>query len=290
MRTFRVPLLVLLSLSVAGPALAGNQGTTLSMNKSASSTQTQFDAYSWTLQKTLKPNQTKYIIKPGKTVDVDYLITATRSAPVTSYTNTPVSGEICVTNTGSQPTIGLWITEEMQESRDGGATWSPYAGPQVIAVSAELASGANQCYSYSFPNQLDPTRKYRTKATASIDNYVQHEGESFSIDMTKDVTVTRPLVEIDKTANLTDTLNCPTGFSCTVPWTSQALTGSYPTTAYTVSMSNTSAACGQTTLAALNTANLTSATQPPLSPTPPASSLPLSASATASISTGTCRP
>jgi len=271
---FMTALFVSLCSSVA---IAGNQGTTVSVENTASSTQTQTDTYSWSVQKTLKPNQVPYIIREGQTLNVDYLLTATRSSPSTVYTNTPTTGSICVENTGTQPTVGLWITVSLQQSLDGGVSWTNFAGPQALSVS-EVAAGSTQCFPYSFSQTLlPPPALYRNYDTVSVDNFVGSEGTTYSIIETDSVSVTPILVEIDKTATLQDVFTCPSGFSCTPLTSTMSLSTSYPTTPYQVSLTNNSAPCGQT-LAGLNTATLTPSTNPALP----------SVSASATIYTGTC--
>lgn len=277
------------TLLIASSAFAGNQGTTITIDKTASTTQTQTNTYSWTIQKTLKPEQVPYVIRTGQSIPVDFLLTATRSGPSTVFTNSPVTGQICVHNTGTQPTVGLWLTDELDQSLDGGATWTPFAGPIVISVS-EIAAGSSQCYPYSFSNTLLPACQdgsdrevaqcamYRNIATATIDNFVGHEGTAFSINANVPVGVTHHLVSIDQTATINDAFSCPPGFSCVPPSSTIVLSGSLPTTVYEVTLTNNSAACGQT-LPGQNTATLTPSTNPALPPV----------SATASIYTGTCR-
>ena len=258
-------------------AFAGNQGTTISVENDASSTQTQTDTYSWSIQKTLKPNQVPYIIRQGSTLNVEYLLTATRSGPSTTYANTATSGSICVHNTGSQPTVGLWVTVSLQQSLDNGTTWTNFAGPQVLTV-PEVVAGDTQCFPYTFTETLlPPPAIYRNYDTVSLDNYVGNEGTSHSINAIGAVVVTPSLVEIDKTATISDVFTCPAGFSCSPLNSTIPLTGSYLPTPYPVSLTNNSAACGQT-LPALNTATLTPSTNPALPPV----------SATATIYTGTC--
>jgi len=280
---------------IGGAAFAGNQGTTITLDKTASTTQTETDTYSWMIQKTLKPNQVPYVIRSDKTVPLQFLLTANRSGPVKSYVNDPVSGQICIHNTGTHPTVGLWVTDQMEQSTDGGATWTAFAGPSVIPVT-EIAAGASQCYPYSFSNTLLPSCPsgedraphkgrvaacaiYRNIATATVDNFSGFEGTAHSVDSTVPVTVNPVLIEVDKTASIADVFSCPTGFSCSPVSSTIPLTDSYPTSIYEVSMTNQSAACGQT-VSGLNTATLTPSTNPALP----------SVSAAATIYTGTCHP
>lgn len=264
-------------LLLSSAVYAGNQGTEFNVQDSATTKQTQTDSYTWSLQKTLKPSQVPYIIRQGMTVNVEYLLTADRSGPSTVYTNTPVSGQICVNNTGSQPTVGLWMTATLQQSLDGGTTWTNFSGP-VVVPGTEVPGNTNQCFPYQFTNTLaGPPAQYRTYVTASADNFIGFEGTQHTISATDPVVVIPNLVEIDKTATLVDTFTCPSGFSCTPLQSTIPLTESYPTTVYAVSLTNDSAECGNT-VEGLNTAVLTPSTNSALPP----------ASASASIYTGTC--
>ncbi len=261
---------------VAGISFAGNQGTTLTGTKTAATTETQTSTYSWTVQKTLIPRQVPYIIKAGQTVPVDFLVTATRGGPVVTSVNTPVTGQVCLNNTGTQPTVGLFLTDQLEQSTDGGLTWTAYSSPITIPV-VDLGGALSICYPYSFPNQLNPLYLYRNHAVASVDNFLGFEGTSHSIDIYATVSVTTIPITVDSTASLVDVFTCPVGFTCTPLITTSTLTGSMPTTTYTVSLTNLAALCGLT-LQGTNTATLT----------PLTTLVPQIASGTATIFTGSC--
>lgn len=244
---------LLASLSL-GAAFAGSAGTTLTVTKTATATITQTDTYTWSIQKSTPPNQVTYVVPIGQNAIVPFTITATRTGPTVVTNSSEVSGNVCVTNTGSVPTVGLQILDNLEYL--SGAVWQPVpGGSQVLPVSADLAAGASQCYPYQFNNlPLDTSLQYRNHAEAFIDNYLGHEGTSFEVDAILPFVITPVINTIDATASLSDVFPCPTGFSCTATALPPTLTGSTLLT-YTVTITNVSAPCG-TTVSPLNTATL----------------------------------
>ena len=262
-------------LFMAGNAAAGPSGTTLTVTKTADSTLTQTNIYSWTVQKTTPPNQVTYVIPQGQNAPVGFTITATRTGPVTSSSSS-VAGSVCVTNTGSATTEGLHIIDTL-EYLDG-ATWTPVVGGQVIVpVGAELPPSATPvCFPYEIDGlNLDTNLQYRNLAAVSIDNYNGHEGTSFETDAIVPVAVTPTVVTIGQNAALADQITCPAGFTCTPGTLPTTLSGS-DTLSYSLTLANTSAACGQT-LTLTNTALLT-----------PDQGSQLSSAASVQVFTGTC--
>jgi hypothetical protein len=251
---------------------AGSSGTTLDATKTAVANWTRTDAYHWTITKTTPPNQVPYVIPTGGVQQVTFTVTAVRSGPEVTSWSTPVSGEICVTNTGTSSTSGLYIVDQLEKVSDS----SVVSGPSVIPVAAELAPSQHQCYPYSFEVALDPSIEYRNHAIISLDNYLGFEGTSHSIDVYAAVIPTVSVVDVDSSARIEDIFNCPSGFTCTPSSFSQTVTGT-TTIPYLVTVRNDSAACGQN-VNAVNTAQLF----------PSTTQIPQIASASISIYTGTC--
>jgi hypothetical protein len=258
-----------------GTAFAGPAGTTLSVTKTAVATLTQSDTYDWSIQKSTPPAQVTYVVPLGQSAVVPFTITATQTGP-TVISASSVSGNVCITNTGTAATVGLQIIDTLEFLN--GTVWQPVSGgQQALPVSAELAAGASQCYPYQFTNiTLDPSLQYRNVGEAFIDNYLGHEGTSFETDATLPFTVTVVTNTVDATAALTDVLTCPTGFTCTASALPPTLTGSTVLN-YSVTVTNNSVPCGQT-VTLLNTATLVQSD----------THTSRSASASVQIYTGTC--
>lgn len=182
-------------------ALAGPGGTTITAEKTAEITQT----YGWTLEKTTTPGQVpSFTVPPGPGTPVNFTITATRTGP--TFSN--VTGQVCVTNTGGLATTGLQIQDRL-EVWDG-ANWIPVTVWTNLPMS-NLTPGVTDCVAYSFSvANFNPQLQYRNLAFVSITNFAGFEGtvHGFYIDAAVSVTV------IGATATLTDSIVCPTGFTC----------------------------------------------------------------------------
>lgn len=266
---------------MAGSAFAGNQGTTMTANKTANVTQTRTDTYHWNVTKTVKPEQRDRIVIPqGQSTAVDFQVSATRTGPDTAYTNSPISGTITLFS-GDHDTIGLWVTDQLEKSTDGGETWTTVAGP-ILITSTDIPANSTPTYPYSFDYDLGtPGAIYRDHLIVMLDNFVGHEGEPWTINYYENVTITPALVEIDKTALLEDVFafDPAGGFSASKAWSSMPLSDSLPLQTYTVTLTNDSVGCGQT-VAGTNTLTLTPSINSALPPAP----------ATVQIYSGTCHP
>jgi hypothetical protein len=278
-RTLHTALLGLAALT-SGSALAGPAGTTIEVTKTAKATWTQINTYNWQISKTPQfPDQVTYVVLPGETVQAGFTIKATRFGPRVEIRNTPISGEICITNTGLRTTQNLYL-EDRLEVLEGGI-WTP-AHPQfVIPVGAEIAPGASQCFAYSITIEIDPNKEYRNVATASIDNYLEAEGTNFQVIRAQGVDVTVDVRDINASVTVRDTFTCEAGFECSSMWTDQLISNT-ETFTYTESVKNVSAPCGETVVMT-NTASLDYGfgSEP--------ESIPVGGSATATFYTGTCR-
>lgn len=261
-------------------AWAGPQGTTIEGTMTASTTLTQVSTYSWGLVESAQfPNQVPFVILTGSSASVGFTITATRSGPVTTQSNTPITGQICLSNTGASSTRGLHLKDQVEQEVSPGV-WKKIFGPVTLLVPTEIPAYTTYC----FPDlmniqksvELDPNSNYRNHAVATIDNFIGYEGMAHSIDIFAPVVITVTQKEVDASAILVDPITCPSGFECTPSGTTLEVhhTMSYPLSVLTV---NQSAACGQLLLIAdLSTL------------TPVDSRIPIIAEASIPIYTGTC--
>jgi hypothetical protein len=215
------------------------------------------------------------VIPEGQTATAGFTITATRNGPTVTQSNTPITGQICLQNTGLRATQGLYLTDRLEQEVSPGV-WNVVAGPITIPTGGELAAGQSQCYNYNLNYPLNPNNTYRNHAVATIDNYLGYEGMAHSIDILAAVDITVNHTDVDATATIVNPFDCPAGFTCTLSGSSYFVTGT-TTIPVSAALTNNTATCGQT-LIATNHSILTPSTNP----------VPISASASISIYTGTC--
>ncbi len=246
------------ALAVFVPAVhaQGQAGTTLSASKTATGANEHRVVYDWDLDKAASPSSLTF--DGGQTKDVSYTLTATRSL-TSDTTVAKVTGEICVTNGGAVTTENLTLVDQVLYKTGGGA-FQPLAGATQTLYPAELAPGGSSCTPYEIIFTPVPGAQYKNNVDVTITNHSGSlgtpKGPSPSADFSLPATPT--LVEIDKTASLSDVLTCPTGFTCVYdPNTSSwnLLSGSQ-TISYVVHVTRTSATCGQS-FTLNNTATLT---------------------------------
>lgn len=254
--------------------MAGVAGTTLEVKNQPLALWTQNQTYSWSLVKTIFPNPVPWVIPLGQSQTASFTITAERTGPVSTSVKTPVTSSICVKNTGTSPTSGLYIRDQIEKTVDS----SVVEGPIVMPVTSEIPPSETRCFSDEFTALIDPTVSYQNHASISIDNYLDHEGTSFTIEsVTQIVPVVTP-VDVDATATLTDLLQCPIGFECVPIGFNRVVSGSIAIP-WDVRLTNSSATCNQL-LIAENTAQLIPSTHP----------IPQTATAALQIFTGPCDP
>lgn len=242
--------LLFLATALIPNAFAGPSGTTLTATKTAIAKWTQTDTYTWNITKSTPPNQVPYVIPLGQTQQVTFTVSATKIGPVSTTWNTPMKGEVCVTNTGTTSTSGLYIKDQLENAVDS----SIVEGPIVLEVTSELAPSETRCFPYQFTGVIDPAVQYKNHALVSIDNYLNHEGTSYTIDTFADVVPEITTVQIDGSATINDLFSCPTGMTCTPPNFTQVVTET-TSIPYVLTIKNDSVACG-ITQKPVNTAEL----------------------------------
>lgn len=203
---------------------------------------------------------------------------AERYGPDVFISNTPVAGEVCVENTGSRATQNLYLVDQLEIFDEG--DWVP-AHPQFqIPTAGEISAGQRRCFNYSIEVSIDRTRLYRNRVTAAIDNYLGYEGTNHEIQKSADVNITVRTESIRPSTTVRDTFLCATGFECRSTWVDSFITNSQTFT-YTESVKNIGALCGQT-VTMTNNASLDFGSTIP-------ASIPVGASATATVYSGSCR-
>jgi hypothetical protein len=210
----------------------------LSARKTATATYRKWVAYDWTVEKTVSPASAE--IAKGGSATFSYTVTATRVVASMSEALS-ASGEVCVSNNGDGATTGLAISDVLQHSTDGGATWTTNNSTNVdVSSYPNIPAGGSHCYPYSISFTKVDGAQYRNHAVISATN-----GGSVNADA--GFTVPAPVVEeTDESASLGDSLDCPQDFTCSSTTHSWSLGGSQ-TFNYNVTVTNANAPCKHTT-------------------------------------------
>ncbi|MFT3775637.1 MAG: hypothetical protein QM820_60595 [Minicystis sp.] len=201
-----------------GEVCKGQHGTTLfNATKTATPYNERRISYDWQVTKTAAPTS---IPAPGTGVP-NYLVTATRSV-LSDQNITGASGQICVTNAGAIPTIGLAI-EDVVSCRpiSGGGGFQLTASTNVdVSSHPVLNPGERECYDYKIDFSPRPGQSTTCKNTANI-TITNHSGSlgtpfgpspkspAFTLPSTGTSTV-----ETYPYASVSDTQTCPDGFTC----------------------------------------------------------------------------
>ena len=96
-----------------GQAMAGPQGTTLIGEKTASAIVTEVNRYRWAIEKTGPSEMTS--IPQGQTATLQFTIQVTRTGPELSLSNGDITSHVCVTNSGSTATQGLYAVDQLEQ-------------------------------------------------------------------------------------------------------------------------------------------------------------------------------
>lgn len=200
--------------------------------------------YDWTIDKSVDPTSI-LDLGQGETATVNYTIEAVRTYARDLY---GVYGKICVTNLGSDATVGLTIADSVQTSLGGGPYTDYYTRAVSTAKHPVLIPGERWCYSYVLRFTPVPGALYRNLARVTVSNGPAAEAYA-------DFTLPVSPKKVDASATVTDVLFCPAGFSC-----APATNGPWPVTGtttidYPVHITNDSAECG-TAYVLRNTASL----------------------------------
>jgi hypothetical protein len=216
--------------------------------------------YDWTLAKRVTPASAQ--LAPGASATFNYTLTATRT-PVASSDAAGVRGQICVKNLGSVDSQGMTVTDEVQASTNGGATWATVATQSVdVSGNPVVSPGETACFDYDVPLSPVAGTLYRNQGQVTWTNAGNGGAPPPGNTQTWETAwmpFTFPAApaggETDEAAALADLLTCPAGFTCTPSTGSWSLTGSQ-VIEYAVQVTNVSAPCAHTAVAR-NTATLT---------------------------------
>jgi uncharacterized protein affecting Mg2+/Co2+ transport len=207
--------------------------TTISAEKTANGFFEKTNTYTWSVDKEIDGNDDvlraadcdgyDIVLEPGDYAVVSYMLSVDRSGPVVSDVM-GVRGEITVTNTGCNDTVGLMIWDTIQVVPCGGAAYD-YVTFQVDTSSHPvLAAGESYSYSYEAVFEGINEATYHNVANVTITNYVDHNGEAFGVLAGADfaLPICPTVTTVDETASLRDDFTVPCGF------TVEALTGVGP--------------------------------------------------------------
>lgn len=234
---------------------AGQAGTTLLASKTATGFFERHLTYDWSLTKSVDPAE--LLLKPGESATVAYTLQATRTL-VSQVDTTGVRGELCVTNGGDRPTEQLKLVDQVQY-KTGSGKFLPLPGATATIVpQVQLGPGESACYPYEIVFTPIAGAQYRNTVKVTITNHSGQLGTEFGPEPKADfvMPVDPTIIETDETADLSDVLTCPAGFTCSGGLVPNPRTLTATTTiTYTVTVRNDSAACG-TTATMPNTATL----------------------------------
>jgi hypothetical protein len=184
------------------------QGTTITATKTAAGKLTK--TIVWTLEKTAGTDTLRMFRGDDAAVTFTLIATITDSVNVVS-----VAGEVCVNNSGSEPTAGLTIVDRVQ-SKVGDGDWQNISGAEVTITPAEqIAANTQTCYPYGIPFTPVTDATYRNQALVTITNLVgSEEGTPAGPTVTAEFTIPTEITgEAARTINVTDTNGGPFGFT-----------------------------------------------------------------------------
>lgn len=162
-------------------------GAALSATKTATGFFEVQREYGWTLDKrvydildeNMRPeaSTSETTILRGQVKWVHYEFTGTRTLEAI-HRLTGARGEICVTNTGDAPTVGLQIMDIVQ--RNDGVQWVNHDSAAVsVNENPELDPGEKHCYPYETRFDATSESPFRNSARVTVTNHAGHDGEPF---------------------------------------------------------------------------------------------------------------
>ena len=173
-------------------------GTTIAASKTANAI---FDrTWNWEIDKTVQPEELH--ICEGDIGMANFTVSVTKI----SYTDVvTVTGQVCVDNTGDDPTEGLTIGDTIQY-KTSTSGWTPVPGAITEITPAQLAIGDCKCYDYSFIFDAIEDAEYRNVAGVTITNYLGHQGTPHGKWVCKEFSLPADLnSEINATIHVNDT-------------------------------------------------------------------------------------
>jgi hypothetical protein len=192
--------------TIATPKLAratgqeGQAGTTLSAYVTATACWTH--TFSWTIQKSVAPDQWKFY--PGESGTSTYKITVTKDEGKDAYF---ISGTVYVTNGGSVATKNLAITIELliQDPDQPGGFVSIATASVDVSSNPVLDPGETGEYQYeiAIPPPIG-TGTYKITAHVTITNHSGHLGEPYGPDPSDTTTLPKSPTLIYDVINVDD--------------------------------------------------------------------------------------
>lgn len=206
--------------------------------------------FDWTVERSATPLQTPYVIKNGASVIAHFNVSASKRGAQAAVRSGPLTGQVCVTNTGGVIARSLQIEQVVQGAREGG-----YEDllKQILIFQDQLRVGQTKCYQFRLDGEWSPAREYRVMSFARILNFQGHGGAPFGVQISGVVRQQQSLTDVDAAAVLTDSVECPEGFYCEPLTTTRILEGS-TTLVHAVTIRNIGATCG--TLSPLSSRSL----------------------------------
>ncbi|NWG09589.1 MAG: hypothetical protein HXX80_04695 [Nitrososphaerales archaeon] len=166
------------------------QGTTINANVRAEGNWTR--TFEWDISKSVTPDKWDLFVWDSATSL--YNVTVTKG---TSSEEAYINGTVCVTNTGSLPTVDLKIKVELRNATTNAIIVSPFD----VDVSAMpiLNSLQSHCYEFliNIPSDDINTGDYNVTAYVTIKNYLGHIGVDFGPTPSDTLTLPPPKLVYD---------------------------------------------------------------------------------------------
>lgn len=183
----------------SAPQFSAVQATTITADKTAEGKLTK--TFPWTLEKTVAPAALELF--RGDSGTVEFTVTATRSDSVAVFS---VAGQVCVQNTGSDPTENLTIEDKVQYAVSGGSYQDLTGASVTITPQTQIAGGGSECYPYEIPFDTVADATYRNVANVTITNLQGNEGTPSGPEVILDFTIPTDYThEANREVNVEDT-------------------------------------------------------------------------------------
>ncbi len=181
------------------PQFSSQQATTITAEKTADGLLTK--VWPWTIEKTASPAELSLF--RGDEGTSEFEVTATRGDSIPVFS---VAGEVCVNNTGSDPTESLTIVDQVQYSVSGGAFQDLAGATVTIVPETQLGGGESGCYPYDVPFDTVADATYRNISGVTITNLDGSVGTPAGPADTVDLTLATDFTgEVNGEVNVQDT-------------------------------------------------------------------------------------
>ncbi len=179
-------------------------GSQLSQQVSADPTYVQ--SYTWSVGKTASPATLGMFQGDSGTSTFAVSVQKTPSA-----TQGTITGQVCITDTGTDPTVGLMSTLTVT---DLGSETAVGSGGLDVSSHPALQPGETHCYPYAL-TIISPAagHAYAVTDTSTVTNYNSHQGSAYGPTTTTNVNLPEVATPIHNSVTVTDSNGLSWGFS-----------------------------------------------------------------------------